>query len=335
MGDDGTSPVTIPNGTNVQTAGGYDYQVANAASTGTTVNKLACDNGSGAVVICAHTTSTTNQSLGSVIAGAGTTGNGTLCTIGFCNVIFDNQTTAEHYAIASTSADGELHDAGASLTAGQPNYFIWTANAGMNTPGLIRVLIGDDFLQSTNSSNGKGITLNFNGSSPQPVANVNSSTPSAPAGDQNCTVQTSNSGNTTSESCYISPLFGANIVDGLAPATITTGASATLGGTYKSGYTVNQEATAGTGVTYTLPTAAAGLQYCINNGYNGSAADTGILTLATSASGQFIFNLATGTLTATGGNLTSAGAAGDSICVRGDDATHWTAYAQFGTWTVH
>jgi hypothetical protein len=129
-------------------------------------------------------------------------------------------------------------------------------------------------------------------------------------------------------------LLAPGIVDGLAPVTVTTGSSATLGGTYKSGYTFNQNATAATAVTYTLPTAAAGRQYCVGNSYNGSAANTGVITLATSASGQFII-FTDGTLSATGGNVTSAGAAADFACVVGVDSTHWFFKPSSGTWTKH
>ena len=101
----------------------------------------------------------------------------------------------------------------------------------------------------------------------------------------------------------------------------------------------NQNATAGTAVTYNLPTAAAcanGLpkQFCFTNSYNGSAANTGILTIATSASGQFII-FTDGTLSATGGNVTSGGAASDAACVMEVDTTHWQLYVQRGTWTKH
>lgn len=129
-------------------------------------------------------------------------------------------------------------------------------------------------------------------------------------------------------------LLATGNVDGTAPVTITTGTTATLGGTFRSGYTLNQEATAATAVAYTLPTAAAGRQYCIGNSWNGSAATTGVLTLNTSASGQFII-FTDGTLSATGGNVTSGGAAADAACVIGVDATHWQLYVQRGTWTKH
>lgn len=129
-------------------------------------------------------------------------------------------------------------------------------------------------------------------------------------------------------------LLASGIVDGKAPVTITTGTTGSIGGTYKSGYTFNQEATAATAVAYTLPTAAAGLQYCVGNSYNGSAATTGVLTVNTSASGQFII-FTDGTLSATGGNVTSGGAAADAACFVGVDSTHWQQYTQRGTWTKH
>ncbi len=129
-------------------------------------------------------------------------------------------------------------------------------------------------------------------------------------------------------------LLATGIVDGKAPMDVTTGTSATLGGTYKSGYTVNEHATAATAVAYTLPTAAAGLQYCVGNGYNGSAANTGVITLNTSASGQFLI-WTDGTLSATGGNTTSGGAGGDFACVVGVDSTHWLFRPSQGTWTKH
>lgn len=111
------------------------------------------------------------------------------------------------------------------------------------------------------------------------------------------------------------------IFGGIPTVAITTGASATLG----ASFTYNQNATAATAITYTLPTASAGAQYCVDNSYNGSAPTTGVLTVATSASGQFIV-FSDGTLTASGGNVVSAGAARDGACFVGIDATHWMFY---------
>lgn len=115
---------------------------------------------------------------------------------------------------------------------------------------------------------------------------------------------------------------------------IDNAASITVTNTFPAEFHHNQEATAATAVTYTLPTAATGLQKCFDNSYNGSAADTGVLTIATSATGQFII-FTDGTLSATGGNVTSGGAGGDAACVVGVDTTHWQLYVQRGTWTKH
>ena len=125
------------------------------------------------------------------------------------------------------------------------------------------------------------------------------------------------------------------IIDGYSAVTITTGTTATLGaGKYSNGYTFNHEATAATAVTYTLPVAAAGVQYCFKNSYNGSAPDTGTITIQTSASGQYII-FTDGTLSASGGYVISGGAAADAGCVIGEDSTHWNLYTQSGTWTKH
>ena len=114
--------------------------------------------------------------------------------------------------------------------------------------------------------------------------------------------------------------------------TVTTGTTATL----STCFTVNEEATAATAVTYTLPVAASGAQYCIDNGYNGSAANTGALTLQTSASGQYIV-YTDGTLSASGGYVLSSGAARDGACVYGIDSTHWMflPHSPSGTWAKH
>jgi hypothetical protein len=142
--------------------------------------------------------------------------------------------------------------------------------------------------------------------------------------------------------CTATPVLGAatatsllatGIVDGLAPITITTGASASLGGTYRSGYTFNRNATAAAAITYTLPTAAAGRQYCVGNSDAAGVADTGTLRVNTSAAGQYIHK--DGVRSASGGYIISAGAAGDKGCFVGTNTTDWEFFAQTGTWTIH
>ena len=132
-------------------------------------------------------------------------------------------------------------------------------------------------------------------------------------------------------------LIASGVVDGKAIVNVTTGATLTFGTTgtaCSSCYYDNEEATAGTAITGTLPTASAGLQYCIDNAYNGSAANTGTLEILTSAAGQYII-YTDGTLSASGGYVISGGAARDSACVRGVDSTHWMLYVYSGTWTKH
>jgi filamentous hemagglutinin len=124
-------------------------------------------------------------------------------------------------------------------------------------------------------------------------------------------------------------LLATGIMDGKAPITVTTTTTASLGGTYKSGYTFNNHATPSQAITYTLPTAAAGLQYCVRN-YTGR---TGTLRVNTSAAGQYID--VNGANTTSGGYVISGGALGDSGCFVGVDATHWVMYQNLGTWTAN
>jgi hypothetical protein len=117
-----------------------------------------------------------------------------------------------------------------------------------------------------------------------------------------------------------------------ATVNITTGASSTITGTNTLNY--NQEATAATAVTYTLPAPTAGQQHCVKNSNNGSAADTGVLEILVANTGtqSLILN---GAKSTAAGNITSSGAAGDSACVVGISTTQWEVYVSVGTWTLH
>jgi len=131
-------------------------------------------------------------------------------------------------------------------------------------------------------------------------------------------------------------LLATGIVDGTAPITITTGTTANLGTTYKSGYTFNQEGTAGTGVTYTLPATAVGLQYCVQNSGTTGVINTGVLTVYPPASSFVILNGTVNTVGAGGTHgVASGGAAGDGACFVAIDATHWEVFPLKGTWTAN
>lgn len=134
-------------------------------------------------------------------------------------------------------------------------------------------------------------------------------------------------------------LLASGIIDGTAPITATTGATATIGaGTFQSGYTFNQNATAAAGVTYTLPATVKGAQYCVKNSIvSGSGApDTGILTVYPPASSFVILN---GVINTVGGGGThgvvSGGAAADTACFVAIDSTHWDVWALSGTWSLN
>lgn len=126
---------------------------------------------------------------------------------------------------------------------------------------------------------------------------------------------------------YVGPTGAVGVIGDTA-STVTIGVEL-------ASFHFNQNATAATAITYTLPPAALGLQKCVANGYNGSAADTGALTVQTSASGQYIFDLTAGTLSASGGYVISGGAAGDEVCLVGVSTTRWALQEVKGTWTVH
>ena len=128
-------------------------------------------------------------------------------------------------------------------------------------------------------------------------------------------------------------LLSTGINDGLISTVVTDGTSATLC-TNVLQNTFNQEATAKQRVTYTLCTAAAGKHQCVFNSNNGTSPNTGVLTVATSAAGQFII-FTDGSLSASGGSVTSGGAAADSACFVGVDSKHWQMLVNSGIWAKH
>src|SRR5208337_309619 len=125
-------------------------------------------------------------------------------------------------------------------------------------------------------------------------------------------------------------LAATGVVDGLVNIVISTASSPTTisSATYKTAYYFNQGNSAANSI-YNLPTAAAGLQYCVKN-YTGI---TQVLKFQTSASGQYI-DLG-GTVSNTGGDVKTGGAAGDGMCVIGVDSTHWVAYCSAGTCSLN
>jgi hypothetical protein len=349
----------------------YSKPVPNDTSTGTTQFTLTKINSSGNAVIMA--TTDVNGYSGIAASNAGTKGSVWIAFAGLAPLIMDGTATAQHYVTISSTTGGYGHDTGATTypTSGEVIARVQTGCTGSACVAMVdafgpeSVAAGGGggggssaFSALTSGTNGTAAMSIGTGASLAPTGSgtvsanlVNGATVPASAvilgtnsSGQPAAASTTGSGTTAvlaNTPTLITPVIGAatgtsllatGIVDGQAPVTLTVATTATLGGTYKSGYTINQYATAATGVTYTLPTAAAGLQYCIGNGHGAGGANTGPVVLATNASGQYII-FTDGTLSASGGNVTSGGAAGDFGCVFGVDATHWYWRPGQGIWT--
>jgi hypothetical protein len=84
--------------------------------------------------------------------------------------------------------------------------------------------------------------------------------------------------------------------------------------------------------TVTLPTPAAGDEFCVQNDDN----VTTVITLAAlGGSAAYENSGRTGYGTPGSGTYTSGGAAGDKICLLGRDSTHYLTQTTTGTWTAH
>lgn len=109
----GTQPLPVGSGTNMT--------VANASSTGTTVNRLAKLTGAPSTAVIAATSDTENA-IGIVTAGAGTTGNATITILGQATCDFDNATVAGDYFVISAITAGKCHDAGSTYPTSGATY---------------------------------------------------------------------------------------------------------------------------------------------------------------------------------------------------------------------
>ena len=130
---------------NLGTGSQQVVEIANAAVTGTTQNRIAKLTGAPSTAVIATTTDTTKL-VGVVIAGAGTSGNAQIVTNGNVSCEFDGATTAGNYVGASTTTNGKCKDLGATLpvsgvqvigrvlqtigSAGNADVFIFTGEQG-------------------------------------------------------------------------------------------------------------------------------------------------------------------------------------------------------------
>jgi hypothetical protein len=188
-----TNPFAANEGYDITTVGRLDWAEPNNGTTGTSVNTMACNDGTGKAIICPFATSTTNDPEGvattGVVEAPGTTGNVGICAFGFCTVFFDNAATANHFAQLSSTTAGYLHDVGATApTNGQAYWHVWTSNSGANTTGVIRITTMSELTAAAQNGAGKTTVL-INNTQVKPNVNFSNGT---------CeTWGTSNSGNTT------------------------------------------------------------------------------------------------------------------------------------------
>jgi hypothetical protein len=123
---------------------GYLTEIANAGTPGTTVNKLAKPNTSGAAVISAITD--IDGMLGIVVGetaggtSAVTTGNAQIATSGQASCIFDGQTVAGDYVSISATVAGDCLDGGTSRPlTNQTIGRVLTANSGVGTAATVAI----------------------------------------------------------------------------------------------------------------------------------------------------------------------------------------------------
>lgn len=139
------TPGTQPAGT------GTTMVVANDTVTGTTVNKFAKLTGAPSKAIISSNGDTENA-IGVVTSGAGTTGNATITILGQVSCIFDGATTAGNYVTIAATGGG-CHDAGSSYpTSGATYGRVLSTNGGAGTY-VMELMTPDIAFQ--NAGNGK------------------------------------------------------------------------------------------------------------------------------------------------------------------------------------
>jgi endosialidase-like protein len=141
-----TQGLTVFGNVDVSGTNGYLTEVANAGTTGTTVNKLAKLNTSGAAIISA--TADIDGMLGIVVsetAGgttAVTTGNAQIATSGQASCVFDGQTVPGDYVSISATVAGDCLDGGTSRPlTNQTIGRVLTANSGVGTTATVALAL--------------------------------------------------------------------------------------------------------------------------------------------------------------------------------------------------
>lgn len=116
-------------------------EIANAGSTGTTVNKLAKLTGAPSTAVITATTDPVSVVIGIVTGGAGTTSNAQIAIAGQASCIFDGATTAGDYVTISSTTAGDCHDNGTSAAAANIGRVLST-NGGTGTYAMTLAISG-------------------------------------------------------------------------------------------------------------------------------------------------------------------------------------------------
>lgn len=141
-----TTPGAQPAGT------GTTMLVANASSTGTTVNRFAKLTGAPSTALISATSDTENA-IGVVTSGAGTTGSATITILGQVTCDFDGATTAGDYVIISATTAGKCNDAGATFPTASAAYGRVLSTNGGAGAYVMELMTPDIAFQ--NAGNGK------------------------------------------------------------------------------------------------------------------------------------------------------------------------------------
>jgi hypothetical protein len=130
---------------------------------------------------------------------------------------------------------------------------------------------------------------------------------------------------------YSIELLTTNIVDGLSHTVTAASGSYNAADGYSDTMVVNVNPSQSAALSVTLPVANIGITKCVVNSDVGGTSETGVITVHTSGTGQYIH--LNGTKGSSGGSAVSPGDAGDKACFRGWSATDWEMYAQSSGWT--
>lgn len=128
--------------------------VANAASTGTTVNRLAKLTGAPSTAVITATSDTENA-LGICTANCGTTGSATIAIIGQATCDFDGATTAGNYVTISSTTAGKCHDGGSTYPTSGATYGRVLSTNGAQGSYVMELMTPDIAFQNAGSGKSK------------------------------------------------------------------------------------------------------------------------------------------------------------------------------------